>query len=95
MEEYKDPEKITESMKSALAKMYADEDMRSYLMHMVAVYNHNVLISARAGEIEKARDYTAKFDTMKKLLDNGKIMYTQAERLRSKPLSEQLQAEKI
>lgn len=75
-------------MKSALARMFADEDMRAYLTHMISVYNHNILSSIRMGESEKARDYTSKFDTMKKLLENGKAMFTKAETLRSKPLEE-------
>lgn len=88
MDTYQDPEKLTESMKAGLARMYADDDIRSYLIHMVNVYNYNALVSVRKGETDKARDFTAKFDTMKKLLENGKTLFTRAEQLRSKPLEE-------
>lgn len=88
MKDYRDPEKITEGMKSGLARMYADEDIRAYLEHTTNVYNHNVLASMRLGLADKAKDYTAKFDTLKKLLENGRAMYAQAERLKRTPLAE-------
>lgn len=89
MDEFKDPERITESMKGGLARMYADSDFREYLIHLSNVYNHNTLSAVRTGNTELARDYTAKLDATKKLLENGKIIYSQAEKLRSKPLDEQ------
>ncbi len=88
MEDYKDPEKLTEAMKSGLARMYADEDIRAYLEHTRSVYNYNVLVSMRANLPEKAKDYTAKFDTLTKLLENGKLMFSQAEKLKRTPLTE-------
>lgn len=88
MDNYQDPEKLTEAMKSGLARMYADEDIRAYLLHMINVYNHNVLVSLRSNATDTAKDYTAKFDTMKKLLDNSKLMFSQAEKLKAKPLQE-------
>lgn len=91
MDEYKDPERITESMKGGLARMYADNDFREYLIHLTNIYNHNTLSAVRTGNTELAREYTAKLDATKKLLENGKLMFAQAERLRSKPLQEQLE----
>lgn len=90
MDKYQDPEKLTEAMKAGLAHMYADNDIRAYLIHMVNVYNHNALIAVRGGENDKARDFTAKFDTMKRLLENGKAMFVKAEQIRSKTLEEQM-----
>lgn len=91
MDGYKDPEKLTEAMKAGVAKLYADSDIREYLIHTLNVYNHNVLVATRAGKSDLARDYTAKFDTMKKLLENGKLMFSQAEKLKRAPLSELVQ----
>ena len=88
MDKYYDPEKLTESMKSGLARMYADDDIRGYLLHVMSVYNHNTLVFVRAGKSEEARDSTAKFDTIKKLIENGKAMYTQAEKLKPKPIEQ-------
>lgn len=85
---FKDPEKITETMKAGLAKLYADEDIRAYLLHMVNVYNHNILVSLRGHVPEKATEFTAKYDAIKKLLENGKLMYSQAEKLKQTPLAE-------
>lgn len=90
MDEFKDPERLTESMKGALARMYADSDFREYLIHLSNVYNHNTLSAVRAGNTELARDYTAKLDATKRLLENGKAMFASAEKLRSKPLEEQV-----
>lgn len=80
-------------MKGGLARMYADSDFREYLIHLTNVYNHNTLSAVRAGNTEQARDFTAKLDATKKLLENGRIIYSQAEKLRSKPLVEQIKAE--
>lgn len=78
-------------MKGGLARMYADNDFREYLIHLTNIYNHNTLSAVRTGNTELAREYTAKLDATKKLLENGKLMFAQAERLRSKPLQEQLE----
>lgn len=89
--DYKDPEKLTETMKGALAQMYANEDFRDYLEHLLSVYNANILVSIRGNQPDLAKDFTAKFDTIKKLLENGKTIFTRTETVRSKTLQEQLE----
>lgn len=86
--EYKDPDKITEAMKSGLARMYADSDVREYLIHAMNIANHNVLAAVRVGKPEEAKDFAARLDTLKQLHDKGKTLYARAEELKRKPLSE-------
>lgn len=88
--DFKDPERINEAMKGGLARMYADADFRDYLVHLVNVYNHNTLSAVRAGKIELSRDYTAKLDATKKLLENGHTLYTNAEKLKTTSLENQV-----
>lgn len=82
------PERITESMKGGLARMYADADIRAYLIHAINIANHNVLANIKLGKNDIARDFAARLDALQQLLDKGKTMYSQAERLRRTPLSE-------
>lgn len=88
MEEFKEPDKITEAMKGGLARMYADEDFRAYLLNRINIENTAILESIRKGKMEDAKDYTSKMDALKKLLEKGKAMYLQAEKLKSTPLEQ-------
>lgn len=88
--EFKDPERITESMKSGIARMYADSDFREYLLHAININNHNVLTALKADKPEIAKEYAVRLDTLKKLLEKGKLMFVNAEKLRSKSLEEQV-----
>lgn len=83
-----DPKKLTEAEKSGLARLYADEDIRSYLNHAIAIANHNVLSSLKSGKPEVATEFAVRLDTLKQLLDKGKLMYTHAEKLKTVPLEE-------
>lgn len=91
MDEFKDPERITEQMKGGLARMYADSDFREYLIHAINIQNQNVLTSLKNNKPDEAKDYAVKLDTLKQLLEKGKSIYNKAEQLRSKPLEEQLE----
>lgn len=76
-------------MKAGLARMYADNEIRAYLIHAVNIANHNVLANIKIGQSDIARDYAARLDALQQLLDKGKLCYSQAEKLRSKSLQEQ------
>lgn len=91
MDEFKDPERITEQMKGGLARMYADSDFREYLIHAINIQNQNVLTSLKNNKPDEAKDYAVKLDTLKQLLEKGKSIYNKAEQLRSKSLEEQLE----
>lgn len=82
--------KMTEAQKSGLARLFMDEDIRSYLNHAIAVANHNVLASLKAGKPEVATEFAVRLDTLKQLLDKGKLMFSNAEKLKSVPLEEQV-----
>lgn len=88
MEELIEPNKITEAMKSGLAHMYADTDFKEYLNHAIAIANHNVLESLKMNKPDEAKVYGTRLSTLKQLLEKGKSMYVQSEKLRSKTLEE-------
>lgn len=82
-------EKITESMKAGLAKMYADDGFRSYLVNRINIENLAALRAIREGKADEARDYTARLDALQKLLDKGKACYVSFERIRLQTLEQQ------
>lgn len=88
MTDYKQPEKLTEAMKGGLARLYADTDIREYLMHAINIANHNVLASLKSDKGDAAKEYAVRLDTLQQLLEKGKLMFAQAEKLRRTPLSE-------
>lgn len=90
METFNEPEKLTEEMKGGLARMYADDGFRSYLINAINIANHNVLASIRAGKADEARDFTARLDALEKLLEKGKMLYSQTEKRRLLTLEEQV-----
>jgi hypothetical protein len=87
-EELIKPSNLTEAMKGGLARMYADEDIRAYLVHAIAIANHNVLSSLKSGKTEAATDFAVRLETLKQLLDKGKSCFSTAEKLKSVPLEE-------
>lgn len=90
MDELIEPTKITEEMKGGLARLYADDGIRAYLINAIGIANRNVLICLKTSKPEEAKEYAARLDALEKLLEKGKAMYQQAEKLKSKSLEEQL-----
>ncbi len=88
MEELVNPARITEAHKAGLARAYADVEYRDYLNHAIAIANHNVLESLRLNKTDSAKEFAVRLDTLKKLLEKGKIIYSQAEKIKRTPLSE-------
>lgn len=88
MDEFKDPERITEAMKGGLARMYADIDIREYLLHAINIANYNVLASLKADKPDKAKEFAVRLEVLKQLLEKGRTMFAQAEKLKRAPLSE-------
>lgn len=88
MDELTAPDKITEAMKGGLARMYADEDFRAYLVHAINIANHNVLANLKLNKPDQAKEFAMRIETLKQLLDKGKTLYVNAEKLKSKPLEE-------
>ncbi len=84
------PVRITEEMKGGLARLYADNGIKAYLVNAIGIANQNVLVCLKAGKLEEAKDYGARLDALQKLLEKGKSMYQQAEKLKVTPLEEQI-----
>jgi hypothetical protein len=88
MEDLLEPNKISESMKGGLARMFGDQDFKDYLTHAIAVANYNVLNSLKIGKPDDAKVFGTRLDTLKQLLEKGKAMYNQTEKLRSSSLED-------
>lgn len=87
---YQDPEKLSENMKAGLARMYADNGFRSYLINAINIANQNVLTCVKGGKPEEAKDFAARMDALEKLLEKGRILFTQFENIKRLPLEEQV-----
>jgi len=86
-----EPVKLTEEMKGGLARLYADDGIRAYILNAMAISNKNVLTCLKSNKSEEAKEYAARLDALEKLLEKGKAVYQHAEKLRSRSLEEQLQ----
>lgn len=87
-DELKQPDKITEQMKGGLARMYADKDFTDYLQHAINIANHNVLASLKSNKLDIAKEFGIRIEVLKQLLDKGRLIYSQAEKLKQTPLED-------
>ncbi len=90
MDELIEPQKITEEMKGGLARLWADNGIRSYLINAIAIANQNVLTCLKSNKPDEAKEFAARLDVMQKLLEKGKSCYANAEKIRSTTLLEQI-----
>ncbi len=88
MDELKEPNKITEAMKGGLARMYADTDFRDYISHTINIANHNVLVCLKGNQPDKAKEFGIEIEVLRKLMEKGKLIYSQSEKLKQTPLSD-------
>jgi hypothetical protein len=80
--DFDNPKDITEKMKGGLARMYADEGFREYLLHSIQVANKGAMICLQKGDLEKGRVYADRFDWLKTLVDKGKECFVNGQKLK-------------
>jgi hypothetical protein len=78
---YAQPIPITAAHRGALARMYADQDMREYLVNVMRGANHNAMAMLEAGKVEEARGYSGRFRVVKDLLEKGKEHFINIEKI--------------
>jgi ABC-type molybdate transport system substrate-binding protein len=81
MDFFAEPVQVTGEMRGALAKMYADEHMRAYLVNAIRVANENSLTLLETGDVDAARAYVSRSKSLKQLLEKGKEHFTNLEKL--------------
>ena len=85
MSEYTDdPKPVTEAQKQAMARLYADEGIRSYFMHTIQKANRDAMVSLSSGDMVKSQFYANRFTILKQLLEIGKNEFVNFEMKRSR-----------
>jgi len=74
--------RLTEKMKEGLARMYADEGCRSYLMVEITHMNDNMIKTLDAGKLEEAQRYSNRMKAFQDLLSRGQEYFKHFEKLR-------------
>lgn len=66
-----EPKPITVAQKQAMARLYADEGIRSYFMHIIQKANRDAMVSLNV-DVEKSKFYANRFLIVKQLLEIAK-----------------------
>ncbi len=78
---FEEPKAVTEGMKQALARMYADPYMREYLMNAMAIANSNALTLLEQAKYSEAQAYSSRSKSLKQLLEKGKEHFVHFEKV--------------
>lgn len=84
MEQFEEPKNVSDEHRHALAKMYADRALRDYLEKCIRIANENVIRSLKKGDERIARDYVARIDSFRQLLEKGKTHFVHFETIERK-----------
>ena len=76
------PTQINEAMRSALARMYSDKDMRDYLQNAMRIANAKLLLLLQMNKVDEAKVQATVYDTMKQLLEKGKENFVHFDKIK-------------
>ncbi len=79
--ELSDPKEVTAAMREALARMFADNNLRIFLENTVRYANKGLI---KAGTMEQHIFYQSRMETLMQLLTMGKQHFIQFEMIRTK-----------
>ena len=82
-----DPSGITEEQRLALAKMYADDGFRGFLIHAAQVSNKNALTCLKSRNFEGAGLYATRAESFSEILNLSKRYFTHYDRIKKTTLS--------
>lgn len=74
--------RITAAMKEGLARLYADEGVRGYLLMEIQQQNQNAMHELDNSRAESAARFAQRAKAFQDLLDRGKSYFTMIERLK-------------
>lgn len=81
---YEAPTPVTEAQKKALARMFADNDIRGYIIHAIQVANQNSVKCLRARQPELAAQYSTRAETVENLLNMMKLWFIHFDKIEKK-----------
>lgn len=87
-------QKLTASMKEGLARLYADEGIRGYLIMEIQHQHQNALDALDKGNHDEAGRFAQRSKAFQDLLDRGNTYFTMLERLKVEKEKE-LEANKV
>lgn len=79
---FEDAQPVLEKHKAALARMYADPDVRDYLENTMRVANQNAMVMLEGQEVVKAQAYAARYKAIKQLYLKAREYFIHYEKLR-------------
>lgn len=78
---------ITAAHKAALARMYADEHLRSYFSLEIQHQNENAVAALDKGRPEEAARYAQRLKVFQDIMERGKYYFSMVEKLRTEELT--------
>ena len=82
--EFDNPKMVTEAMRVALARAYADGDLREYLIRTSQAAHQSALILLNAGKHEEAKRFANRSVAFKDLLEKAKSEFNRTQKVVTK-----------
>ena len=82
--EFDNPKMVTEAMRVALARAYADGDLREYLIRTSQAAHQSALILLDAGKHEEAKRFANRSVAFKDLLEKAKSEFNRTQKVVTK-----------
>ena len=79
--EFDNPKMVTEAMRVALARAYADGDLREYLIRTSQAAHQSALILLDAGKHEEAKRFANRSVAFKDLLEKAKSEFNRTQKV--------------
>ncbi len=79
---YDEPEAMTDAMRGAFARAFADPDFRSLLIHLAQRANADLLAKMGTGDVEAAKMLSTRYQTFNRMYELGQHYFTRAEKLK-------------
>jgi hypothetical protein len=79
---FEEPTPVLEKHKAALARMYADPDIREYLETTMRVANQNAMVMLEGQKVIEAQAYAARYKSIKQLYLKAREYFIHYEKLR-------------
>lgn len=70
----KQPDGMTEAMRSAFARMFADQDFRGLLIHLAQRANKGIIDTINS-DIDKAKIHAARYQTYNRMYELGQYYF--------------------
>ena len=79
---FDEPKPMLEKHKAALARMFADPDLRDYIENAMRVANQNAMLMLEAQKVVEAQAYASRYKSLRQLLSKGREYFIHYDKLR-------------